>query len=122
MRASGQAPGADGWLGVLARWAPRSARLQYSDAVRDATMEELWPEVWHDQRITMTPKPGKDVYDLGKRRDPANSPHGWKIVTICLNMEYKRVRRSIMRANLNQYGFDSHSSSIGRRGGCNDAS
>ena len=58
--------------------------------------------VWHDLLVTMTPKPGKDLYDLcclSKRRDLANSPHGWKIETICLNMEYKRVRRSIMGAN-----------------------
>ena len=41
MRASGQAPGADGWLGVLARWAPRTVQLLYRDAVQDATMEQL---------------------------------------------------------------------------------
>ena len=48
MRASGQVPGADGWLGVLARWAPRTVRLLYRDAVQDATMVQLWPMVWHD--------------------------------------------------------------------------
>jgi curved DNA-binding protein CbpA len=96
MRPRGQAAGADGWLGVLLRWAPPSVQRKYLQQIRRASQALRFPSIWPVNLVTHVPKPGKSVTIISKMRDLWNCVHGWKINTQMLREEYNRVSDSVM--------------------------
>ena len=103
MRASGQAAGADGWKGVLLRWASRWVQKEYARELRRGIRERNLPDVWSVRLVNLIAKKGKDETWLENRRDVWNACHGLKTVTICLNDEYVRVEDYVIRGS--QSGF-----------------
>jgi DnaJ-domain-containing protein 1/ribonuclease HI len=96
MRPRGQAAGADGWLGVMLRWAPLRVQQQYLEQIKRAAAELHFPITWPVNLVTHVPKPGKSVTMISKMRDLWNCPHGWKICTQMLREEYNRVSDDVM--------------------------
>ena len=96
MRPKGQAAGADGWLGVLMRWAPLGLQLKYLDLLRRMAKSLRYPAMWPVNLVTHVPKPGKSVTDISKMRDLWNCVHGWKINTQMMREEYNCVSDDVM--------------------------
>ena len=96
MRPAGQAPGVDGYRGVLLRWAPRSVREQYRTALVKAVVDCDVPAQWSTWCVTFIPKKDRDSSVLANNRDLWNPPHGWKLSTHCMRVDYNRVQETAL--------------------------
>ena len=76
MRAHSQAPGADGWRGVLVRagWAPEPVREGFMTALRQvveqAACSEDYPDNYMENRISLIPKKGARPVQPGEKAGP----------------------------------------------------
>ena len=95
--------GADGWQGVLAKWAPEWMQERLRLAVRGVALTQDVPREWLTLHIRMIPKRGRDPTIFAKNRDIWMSPHGWGILTGCLQTEYELAQERM--AIPGAYGF-----------------
>ena len=98
-----KAIGADGWNGILLKWAPLWMQRRYLLALREVAVSHEFPDKWDVCLITMIPKRDKDPTVFSKNRDIWVSSHGWGIMTGCLQKAYERAQEKIMVPA--SYGF-----------------
>lgn len=84
--------GADGWQGVLAKWAPEWMQERYRLGAIGVAVDLDFPGEWLTHHVRMIPRAGRDPALFSKNRDIWLSPHGWSIMTGCFRVEYEKAQ------------------------------